>query len=120
MPGSVLLDGGRQQQRPRRARPTIGVFFDNNGCFARPRRGAERRAALAWFDSTAPLRSGWAWGQGYLNGGVAGIDATVGKGISRVDAEITFRAQPARSSSFNAIYLGRRGVASLPRFRAVA
>ena len=24
---------------------------------------------VAWFDSTTPLRSGWAWGQHYLNGG---------------------------------------------------
>ena len=35
---------------------------------------------VAWFDSKAPLRSGWAWGQDYLEGGVAIVDAKVGAG----------------------------------------
>ena len=26
---------------------------------------------VAWFDNPAPLKSGWAWGQNYLDGGVA-------------------------------------------------
>jgi hypothetical protein len=34
---------------------------------------------IATFASPAPLRSGWAWGQKYLDGVIA-IDASVGKG----------------------------------------
>ena len=35
---------------------------------------------VAWFDSAAPLRSGWAWGQQYLEGAMAVAEAPVGKG----------------------------------------
>lgn len=48
---------------------------------------------LAWYE-TAPLRSGWAWGQAYLENGVAAFEANVGKGKLLVfGPEITFRAQ---------------------------
>lgn len=49
---------------------------------------------LAWFGSAAPLRSGWAWGQGYLKDGVAAFEASVGKGkLVAFGPEINFRAQ---------------------------
>jgi hypothetical protein len=63
---------------------------------------------VAWFDTPAPLRSGWAYGQGYLEGGVQVLDATVGKGRLFLFApEITFRAQPHGTFTFlfNGIYL---------------
>jgi hypothetical protein len=50
---------------------------------------------VAWFDSKEPLRSGWAWGQHYLEGGTAALEAAVGKGkVFLIGPEITFRAQP--------------------------
>ena len=30
---------------------------------------------VAWYDSDTPLRSGWAWGQAYLKGSAAVVDA---------------------------------------------
>lgn len=49
---------------------------------------------IAWFATDTPLRSGWAWGQAYLQDGVAAFEATVGKGkIYAFGPEITFRAQ---------------------------
>ncbi|MDR1523791.1 MAG: hypothetical protein LBS79_00850 [Tannerella sp.] len=64
--------------------------------------------AVAWFPADAePLRSGWAWGQHYLKGGVTVVEAPVGKGkIFLFGPEITFRAQPHASFKFlfNSIY----------------
>ena len=49
---------------------------------------------LAWFTDEAPLRSGWAWGQTYLKGGVVAFEASVGKGkLITFGPEITFRGQ---------------------------
>jgi hypothetical protein len=49
---------------------------------------------IAWFSSASPLRSGWAWGQAYLEDGVAAFVASVGKGkLYAFGPEITFRAQ---------------------------
>ena len=73
------------------------VLFDGSPVF---KLGAGAEAAgikvLARFDSPAPLRSGWAWGQGVLNGGVAAALAPVGKGtLYLYGPEVTFRAQPS-------------------------
>lgn len=62
---------------------------------------------LLWFDSKTPLRSGWAWGQQYLDGGIAAFEAPIGKGKLLVyGPEITFRAQPHGTFKllFNALY----------------
>ena len=72
------------------------VFFDDSPVF---KLGADAAAkgvqAVAWFDSKAPLRSGWAWGQQYLENGVAAIDAPLGKGrVLLFGPEILQRAQP--------------------------
>ncbi|MBC7673105.1 MAG: hypothetical protein H7247_11845, partial [Polaromonas sp.] len=59
--------------------------------------------------NASPLRSGWAWGQGYLEGAVEAAEATIGKGKLYLFApEITFRAQPHGTFKwlFNAIYGG--------------
>ena len=49
---------------------------------------------LAWYASDKTLRSGWAFGQSYLQDGVAAFVAKVGKGHLYVyGPEITFRAQ---------------------------
>mgnify|MGYP000858272119 CR=1 FL=1 len=55
-------------------------------------------------------RDGWAWGQKYLQDGVAVIEAPVGKGkLFLFGPEITFRAQPHGTFKFlfNGIYYGR-------------
>ncbi len=62
---------------------------------------------VAWFDARRPLRSGWAWGQEYLEGGVAAAEARVGKGrLFLFGPEILFRSQPHGTYKlfFNALY----------------
>jgi hypothetical protein len=63
---------------------------------------------VAWFDGPEPLRSGWAWGQENLQGGVAMASAQVGDGhLYLFGPEITFRAQPHGTFKlfFNALAL---------------
>ena len=62
---------------------------------------------LAWFDTGKPLRSGWAWGQSYLQDGVAAFMAPVGSGkFYAFGPEITFRAQAQGTFKmlFNQLY----------------
>ncbi len=64
---------------------------------------------VAWFDTKNALRSGWAWGQHYLEGGTAAVEAQLGKGkVFLFEPEITFRAQPHGTFKFlfNSIYYG--------------
>lgn len=64
---------------------------------------------IAWFDSSNPLRSGWAWGQEFLQDGVAAFEASVGKGkLYAFGPEITFRAQTYSTFKliFNQLYSG--------------
>jgi hypothetical protein len=72
------------------------VTFNNNPVFTVfPSALAAGVRPIAWFDSPTPLRSGWAWGQTYLEGGVAVAEARVGSGtLYLFGPEITFRAQP--------------------------
>jgi hypothetical protein len=50
---------------------------------------------VGWFDSKAPLRSGWAWGQERLEGGTAIVDARVGQGrLALFGPQVLFRGQP--------------------------
>jgi hypothetical protein len=56
---------------------------------------------VAWFEGRSPLRSGWAWGQEHLDGGVAVIDAKVGDGrLVLYGPQIAFRAQPHGTFKF--------------------
>ena len=56
---------------------------------------------LAWFDRATPLRSGWAHGQGYLQGGTTMLTAKVGRGMLYLyGPEVLFRAQPTGSFRF--------------------
>ena len=87
-------------------------FFDNSPVFklGAERGGGRRDARFAWFDSTTPLRSGWAWGQKYLDSGVVAVEATVGKGrVVLFGPEILQRAQPHGTFKllFNAIISSR-------------
>ncbi len=85
----------------------LDIFFDNNPLF-RLRQGAGANK-VAWFDSGAVLRSGWAWGQEYLNGAVAVVDADVGRGkLLLLGPLVVFRAQPHATFKFlfNGVYYG--------------
>jgi zinc carboxypeptidase len=96
----------------------LDVFFDNSPVFRlKPEAPLKDVKPVAWFDTDSPLRSGWAWGQKYLQDGVAAIDADVGRGkLLLFGPEITFRAQPHGSFKFlfNGIYYGRSDAARLP------
>jgi len=89
---------------------TLDVFFDNSPVFRLEPDAALRGVRIvAWFAGAEPLRSGWAWGQGYLQGGAAAVEARVGKGkLFLFGPLITFRGQPHASFKFlfNAIYYG--------------
>jgi len=88
----------------------LDVFFDNSPVFRfRPEASMMGVKPVAWFDSDKPLRSGWAWGQKYLQDGVAVAEARVGKGkLFLFGPEITFRGQPHGTFKFlfNGIYYG--------------
>ena len=73
--------------------------------------GAEAQGVrrIGWYDSPSPLRSGWAWGEQYLNGGVAAFEADYGQGKMFIfGPKITFRSQPHGTFGFlfNGIYYG--------------
>ncbi len=62
---------------------------------------------LGWYASASTLRSGWAFGQAYLQDGVAAFKANMGNGKLYVfGPEITFRAQThsAYKMLFNQLY----------------
>jgi hypothetical protein len=94
----------------------VDAFFDNSPVFKLdPDATLKGVRPVAWFGTSTPLRSGWALGQGYLEGGVQVLDATVGKGkLFLFGPEITFRAQPAGTFKFlfNGIYLACRADSS--------
>ena len=64
--------------------------------------------SLAWVSESKPLRSGWAWGISYLQGGVVAFEAKIGKGkFFAFGPEIIFRAQSHSTFKlfFNELYL---------------
>jgi hypothetical protein len=87
----------------------IDVSFDNSPVFRLgPDADGRGVKAISWFDSPSPLRSGWAWGQHYLERGVVAIEAPVGKGRAFLfGPQIMKRAQPHGTFKFlfNGIYL---------------
>jgi hypothetical protein len=88
----------------------VDVFFDDSPTFALgPDAKARGVARVAWYGSKASLRSGWAWGQEHLQGGVAAVEARVGRGqVFLFGPEILQRGQPHGTFKFffNAIYYG--------------
>jgi hypothetical protein len=110
VPGSVLRAAVDTTHPLAHGLPAeIDVFFDNSPVFSlTPRAPRDGVRAVAWFDSAAPLRSGWAWGQHYLENGIAVADVPVGRGhVYLFGPEIAFRAQPHGTFKFlfNALYL---------------
>ena len=80
----------------------VDVFFDNSPVFRlNPDAALKGVRPIAWFDSEEPLRSGWAWGQNYLDGTVAMAEAKVGRGkVYLFGPELLFRGQPHGTFKF--------------------
>ena len=56
---------------------------------------------VGWIGTDKPLRSGWAWGQQYLEGLTTALDVNYGKGkVFILTPEVTFRAQPHATFKF--------------------
>ena len=92
-------------------------FFENSPAF---RLGPEAELKgvkpVAWYPNATPLRSGWAWGQGYLDGAIAAAEAPVGEGkVYLLAVEAAFRGQPHGTFKllFNSIYAGSAKSATL-------
>ncbi|HKW01445.1 MAG TPA: hypothetical protein VJN96_16590, partial [Vicinamibacterales bacterium] len=86
---------------------TADIFFDNSPVWKVNGTGSDLHS-VAWFANDAPLRSGWAWGQKYLDKGIEMAEATVGKGrVFLFGNELLFRSQPHGNFKFffNALYL---------------
>ncbi|NQW02511.1 MAG: peptidase [Acidobacteria bacterium] len=112
VPGSILgahVDTNNPLAFGMQAR--TDVFFSNSPVWRLTAEAAARGVTpVAWFDSPEPLRSGWAWGQAYLDQGVIAIDAPVGQGrVFLFGPEILMRAQPRGTFKFlfNAVYWGQ-------------
>jgi hypothetical protein len=88
--------------------PKADIMFSNSPVFRlAPEAGNFGVKPLAWFGTTPPLRSGWAWGQNYLKQGVTAFEAQVGKGkLYAFGPEITFRGQAHGTFKmlFNGLY----------------
>jgi hypothetical protein len=88
----------------------VDVFFNNSPVLRLEPAVADRSVIpVAWFDTATPLRSGWAWGQHRLKGGVAMAEAEVEGGhLYLFGPEIANRGQPHGTFPFlfNAIFLG--------------
>ena len=97
VPGSILrVQVDTTAALAQGVRPTTDFYFDNAPAFTLLP-GAEARGLrrIAWIDDPAPLRSGWAWGQKYLNGVTEVLQARVGKGMLVLyGADPYFRSQP--------------------------
>jgi hypothetical protein len=87
---------------------TANVFFDNSPAFRLlPDASQKNVKTVAWIDTPRPLRSGWAWGQQYLDQTAEIIDAPIGRGhVVLFGPEVVWRAQPHGTFKFlfNGIY----------------
>jgi zinc carboxypeptidase len=76
---------------------SITDFYYDNAPGFRLLPGADARGIkrIVWIDGPAPLRSGWAWGQRYLNGVTEVLQAPVGRGVLVLyGPDPYFRSQP--------------------------
>ncbi len=110
VPGSVLqVRVDNSQPLAWGMKDRVDVFFSNSPVVRLlPNAYAAGVTPVAWFDSDTPLRSGWAWGQRQLNGGVAIAEAGIGSGrLYLFGPEILNRGQPHGTFKFffNGIFL---------------
>jgi uncharacterized membrane protein YgcG len=88
---------------------TADVDFDNSPVFRIVPSAQVRPTPVAWYSGTATLDSGWAWGQAYLDGGTAILEANIAAGkVFVIGPEVTFRGQPHGTFKllFNGLYYG--------------
>ena len=110
IPGSILrIDLDSTQQATWGMAKQTDVYFDASPVFKISPDAVAKGTVkpLAWFSTDKPLRSGWAWGQAYLQDGVAAFMAPVGSGkLYAFGPEITFRAQAQGTFKllFNQLY----------------
>lgn len=117
VPASVLQAQVDPKQPAAFGMPEHADFmFDNSPVFRfKPEAEAAGLKKIAWFDTDAPLRSGWAWGQSALKDGIVAFSAPVGKGtLYAFGPEITFRAQSHGTFRllFNVLYPSDSGTAN--------
>jgi hypothetical protein len=86
------------------------VFYDESPAFRlQPEAALKGVKPVAWYENGTPLRSGWAWGQQYLDQAVSIVEAPVGKGhVVLFGNEVNWRGQPHGTFKllFNAVYYG--------------
>jgi hypothetical protein len=103
IPGSLLRAQVDNTNPLAYGMPTsLDVFFDRSPSFRLlPNAALAHVAAVSWYQGDHVLDSGWAWGQQYLNGTTAVIEAGVGKGkVFLYGPEIAFRGQPHGTFKF--------------------
>ena len=111
VPGSVLsADFDTADPANWGMEKTADIYFDNSPVFkiAPDAVSSGLVKPLIWFGTSSPLRSGWAWGQAYLQDGVTAFEAKSGNGkLVAFGPEITFRAQTHGTFKllFNQLYL---------------
>ncbi|WP_421945598.1 M14 family metallopeptidase [Pedobacter sp.] len=97
VPGSVLnVEVDNNQSANWGMEKKADVYFDNSPVFKLTGDAIAngKIIPLMWFNSATPLRSGWAWGQAYLQDGVTAFEAKIGKGkLLAFGPEVAFRAQ---------------------------
>ena len=97
IPGSILRVGIDSTQPAAAGMESVAdVYFDASPVFKLAPEAIAKGIVkpIMWFATSKPLRSGWAFGQSYLQDGVAGFSAQVGKGMFYAfSPEITFRGQ---------------------------
>ncbi|TDB64244.1 peptidase [Arundinibacter roseus] len=114
IPGSILRVQVDSTQSVSWGMPgSCDVYFDNSPVFSIAPDALAKQTVrpLMWFANGTPLRSGWAWGQAYLQGGVAAFEASVGAGkLYAFGPEITFRAQSHGTFKllFNVMYSSKK------------
>ncbi len=95
----------------------VDFYFNNSPVFSlNPEAASLGVRPVAWFDGPAPLRSGWAWGQNYLDKTAAVLEAKVGRGsLVLYGPEIIFRGQPHGTFKllFNGLFCGLAEPATL-------
>ena len=97
VPGSILrLRVDTTAALAQGVRAATDFYFDNAPAFTLlPGADARGIRRIAWIDEPTPLRSGWAWGQKYLNGVTEVLQAPVGKGMLVLyGPDPYFRSQP--------------------------
>jgi hypothetical protein len=95
----------------------VDVDFDSSPAFRiAPGINDAKTSVVGWYSGPKVLRSGWAWGQQYLDGSTAILDDSIGAGkVFVFGPEIAFRGQAHGTYKFlfNSLYLGSASTAPL-------